>query len=328
MTTPSIADRSYRGYEGELKTRAARWWIVALATIRGSLRSRGFWILAGLVVLVHVINGVLFYFTRDLTAQVGMPPGGENGDSPYAQTLDRCLNGSGLPLFLLALVIGAGSIAADNRANALLVYLSKPITRTDYLLGKWAGIFLPLAFVSWTPAFLLYLFFLAAYTDDGFLRQNATLVLRMTAATLLPAALHASLITGFSAWSRSPRLAGALYAGLYLVLGTLAGITSGILLRNAARDDQDTTRAVTVMSLSVEGVIRGVGMHLYGIDPQRASGPPAFGGRRRGRGNGPPAPFGGRRPPLVPLLLVGGVLIALPLAAARARIRAVEVVSG
>lgn len=322
---PRILDRSYRGYEGELKTRAARWWIVALATIRAGIRKPGFWALAGLVALVYVINGLLLYFTKDLAARVGAALGGE-GNNPYAQTLDQCLNGSGLLLFTVALVVGVGSIAADNRANALLVYLSKPITRTDYLLGKWAGVFLLLAFVSWTPAFLLYLFFLAAYTDDGFLRQNPLLILRMTNATLLPAALHASLIIGFSAWSRSPRLAGALYAGLYFVLGTLVGITGNVLLHNAAPDEDAAlaTRAAIVRSLSVQGVIEGVGMHLYGIDPERA-GSQLFG--RPGRDG----PFGmpvRTRPPLAPLLLFGGVLIVVPLLAARAKIRAVEVVSG
>lgn len=328
QVAPRIEDRSYRGYDGELKARSARWWIVALATIRGNIRKPGFWILAGLITLVYVINGAIFYFTKDLTARVGMPLGGEDANL-YTQTLDVCLNWSLLSLFLLALVVGAGGIAADNRANALLVYLSKPLTKTDYLFGKWAGVFLMLAFVSWTPAFLLYLFFLAAYTDDGFLRQNALLILRMTAATLLPAALHASLITGFSAWSRSPRLAGATYAGLYFVLGTLVTITGGILLRNAIRHhggEEARMRAETVMSLSVQGVVQGVGQHLYDVNPGRPGGifSPM---RRRGGGNGG-GRFVLRRPPLAPLLLAGGVLIVLPLLAARAKVRAVEVVSG
>jgi len=45
-------------------------------------------------------------------------------------------------ILCIALVVGAGAIAADNRSNALMVYLSKPITKGDYLLGKWMGIFL------------------------------------------------------------------------------------------------------------------------------------------------------------------------------------------
>ena len=65
-----------------------------------------------------------------------------------------------MQLFLLfiALLAGAGSIANDNRANALLVYLSKPCRKVDYLFGKWAGLAMLIAgvpFYSQNHLFLI-----------------------------------------------------------------------------------------------------------------------------------------------------------------------------
>lgn len=324
-----IADLTYRTYEGPLKNHAARWWTVALSTIRANVRKPAFWILVGLIVLIYVVNAIIFYFTKSITNQLQQAQVGaaaalaldlEGRNSVYAKTLFQCATFSGILLFLLALIVGSGSIAADNRANALLVYLSKPITKADYLLGKWAGVFLMLAAVSLVPPLLLYLFFLTAYYDDGFLKGNGWLILRLLGASLIAPVIHASLVIGFSAWSRSSRLAGAIYAGAYFALGVLMTVTGGIMFRNAmlAEDRGDAkpgeiTRAVTVMSLSVKGVSDGLSAALYDVDP--AVGPPRFRERIK-----PPA--------TVPLLLLGGVLIALPLAAAQSRIRAVEVVKG
>lgn len=338
--TSAIADLSYRGYDGPLKTRALRWWIVALATIRANINVRrfGYWVPAALILLTYLIAGVIFYFTQDLRqrfAAAGVP-GDALGPSInfYAFTLNNCLGLSGVLLFAAALTVGAASIAADNRANALLVYLSKPITRADYLLGKWVGVFLLLAALSVVPALLMFLFFVIAYTGDGFLRENPALTVRLLGATLLPAVLHASLILGFSAWSKSPRTAGAVYAAFYFALAIVTGVAGAILGSRDPSGRSAATQAL-VSHLSVSGVIEGVGLHLYDIAPQQIAQALGNGaGRRRNRrarrSRRPPAvvPRVPPRPPLAPLLAVAGGLIVVPLALAHRRVRAVEIVRG
>ncbi|MBC7807299.1 MAG: ABC transporter permease subunit, partial [Akkermansiaceae bacterium] len=310
---PSIADVSYRSYDGELRNRSARWWTITLATLRTGVKKLGYWIPGALILLVYLISGMVFYFTRNARAQFGA----EEPANQYAIVLNQGLSGTGLLLFIAALTVGAGSIAADNKANALLVYLSKPITRLDYLVGKWMGVFLLLAGLSVVPALLMYLFFLVAYSGDGFLKDNPTLILRVLAATIFPAALHTSLVMGFSALSKSPRLAGSLYAAFYFVSLIISVTASQLMLsRDTVREMKETTKLTVkvsgdgvttdkngantalVANLSVSGIGSGLAQHLYDVTPQQIA--QCSGGRRRNRRRREAAEEGAPVPPSIP----------------------------
>ena len=150
----------------------------------------------------------------------------------------------------------------------------------------------------------------------------------MIGETLLPALLHESLIIGFSAWSRSPSMAGAAYAGVYFgLLIIMAIIGGGIMMRNV-KPGGDRIPALTVTNLSVSGIVNGVAAHLYDVDAS------ILGGQGRRRRSEPmipgleESPQDKERPALAPLLMLGGAFVLLPLLAARTRIQAVEVVRG
>jgi ABC-2 type transport system permease protein len=340
----AITDVSYRNYDGELQTRALRWWPIARNTIRTSVNRKrmGYWIPAAIIVVIYLFLGISHYITqgvRQQAASMGADLPAQTGNA-YATTLYAGVAETSLLIFVAALTVGAASIAADNRANALLVYLSKPVTRIDYLLGKWVGIFLLLSALSVTPALLMFLFFVVAYADQGFLKDNPTLIFRIIAVSVVPSALNTSLILGFSAWSKSPRLAGALFAAFTLLAATISGIF-GHILQTRSADGEPSQAAAVVSNLSVGGVENGIAMDLYDVTPQQAFAQFAANRRRRRHfQNGPdgpqtfdaspapPAPALPERPGLPAMLLVGGVLVLLPLAAAQFRIRAVEVIRG
>jgi ABC-2 type transport system permease protein len=330
---PSIADISYRNYDGELRTHALRWWVIALATIRQNVnRTRyGYWIPAALIFIIYFFMGIVHYLTRGVEQQLATL-GGTLGlpANPYTLSLYQGMSAIHILLFAAALTVGSASIAADNRANALLVYLAKPITRADYLIGKWVGVFLLLAALSVVPALLMYLFFLAAYYSDGFLKDNPTLLWRMLGATLAPPAIHASLMLGFSAWSKSPRMAGAVYAAFYFVLA-IASAAGGKILQHKDRDNRMPQTVAVVNELSVDGASDGIAQNLYDVTPQQIVDRMRAGRRRRRKPDKeapPPSPILNEKPALAPMLVLAGLFILLPLGAAATKVRAVEVVRG
>lgn len=303
-----IADVSYRNYDGPLKAHPLRWWIIARGMVRNTLRKWWYWLPVLFIVAAHGIAGFLLYLRAQL------PP--EAADllvhRPMAGLFYDAYHYSQFWIFILALLVGSGSIAADNRANALQIYLSKPLTRMDYLAGKWAGLFLLLTGAVVAPALLLYLYCLASYHSQGFLRDNPRLWLQLLGAGALAGALHASLLVGMSAWSKRPMLVGGLYAGLYVGVGVVVWVIEQIL-----RATDNVRLATTIVHLSIPGLLRGLAQHLYGTTPS-FFGMPFHGGRQ----------FTSELPDLLPIALLAAALAALGILAALSRIRAVEVVRG
>lgn len=214
-----IADLTYRNYDGPLEPPVFRWWAIARASMQMSLSKKGFWIWAALSGYWYAVLIIGFYFVDAFsTASIDV-----NGKNPIFQQIiwkDQFLNAfsiSQLLLFVIALMLGAGSIANDNRAKALLVYLSKPCSKLDYIIGKWFGIFLPLTLVTAIPAALFYGYCAMVYRQYGFLSDDPTLALRLIPMCLLPGVFYASVALGISSLFDQGRLAGATFAGLYFI---------------------------------------------------------------------------------------------------------------
>lgn len=336
--TPKIADISYRNYDGPLITHALRWWVMAWTTIRqGFIKAKiGYWIIFAIIAFIYIGHSIYFYFGFVFNKATGMNFLGEQ--NAFATTFYGAQGWSEILLFVAALLMGSGSIASDNRANALLVYLSKPITRTDYLVGKWVGIFLPLLALRLLPNVLLYLFFVGTFIDDGFLKDNPKLFLQMFVASFISPAIYTSLIMGFSAWSKTSRIAGAIFAAFYFILIFSVESISRVV---AARDlDNKNAQIVTLIrSASFDRVGAAVTANLYNITPQQELQNERL-GRRRGRRR-PTEKEQERlkeleqdrlkaleRPPLAPVALLAGLFIVLPVAAAAVKVRAVEVIKG
>ena len=66
--------------------------------------------------------------------------------APKGETFREFLDQQGIFVFFVTIYVGAGLIANDRRANALQLYLSKPLTRAEYIAGKLAILFVFLVF--------------------------------------------------------------------------------------------------------------------------------------------------------------------------------------
>ena len=268
LPSSPIADLSYRNYDGPLNPPSHRWWAITKMCIRLSTKKRGFWIAACISAYWYLILGAIFFFL-DVFGQSA--PGSTGGKNPLFASIvwkDQFINAfsmSQLLLFIIALQLGAGAIANDNRAKALLVYLSKPCTKGDYLIGKWFGVFIPITIVCAIPTFAFYGYCLMSYRNYGFLSDDPWLIFKLMGMVLLPGFFHASVSLGISSMFDQGRLAGASYAGLYFISLFFTKIMQIMHNVNSVRGGGRGTGLVDMLYyFAVDGIQIGLAKVLLG----------------------------------------------------------------
>jgi ABC-2 type transport system permease protein len=60
--------------------------------------------------------------------------------------------------FFVTLLVGPPLVSKDLRNNALPLYLCRPFSRAEYVIGKMSVLLILLSFITWIPQLLLYLF--------------------------------------------------------------------------------------------------------------------------------------------------------------------------
>jgi ABC-type transport system involved in multi-copper enzyme maturation permease subunit len=60
--------------------------------------------------------------------------------------------------FLVALLVGPPLVSRDLRNNALPLYLCRPFSRTEYVMGKMSVLLILLSWITWVPQLLMFLF--------------------------------------------------------------------------------------------------------------------------------------------------------------------------
>jgi ABC-2 type transport system permease protein len=278
-----IYDQAYRKYEARAALRKVRFWPITREALRLVLARRAF---IGLLIAAFAPFlfrvGQVWLFTQFPEAGRLLPVDGRL----FGDFLNQQI---GLTV-ILSVFGGAGLLASDLRTGAILVYLSRPLTRRDYVLGK-LGVLLALNLsITLLPGLLLYLISLALAPGQFAKWELWWIAPAVTLHAFLIALSVSLLVLAVSSLSRSARVAGLGFVGLFVGLE----IVRGVLVNIADRPEAHV--------LSIQNDLRLVGNLLFGI-VSRGPAVPAF------------------YPPIVLALVALGCLAVL-----RSRVRAVEIV--
>jgi ABC-2 type transport system permease protein len=219
-----IHDQGYHRYRGTRDRSGTAWQVIAAAGIRTVLAQRKFLALLLFAWGPFLIRAVQIYIASNFQQASFLAPKGET----FREFLDQ----QGIFVFFVTIYVGAGLIAADRRANALQLYLSKPLTRWEYIAGKLAILFVFLVMVTLLPALTLLLVQIGFAGSLTFLRQNLYLVPAITLFSLVQVLLTSCTILALSSLSNSSRFVGIMYAGLIFFTGAIFNAVRGITGRS------------------------------------------------------------------------------------------------
>jgi len=210
-----IHDQGYRRYGGG-KARGQGWLVIARAGVRNVIGKRAFLALLLMAWAPFFFRAVQIWASSTLQQAAFL--------AVTAETFRQFLDQQGIFVFFVTVYIGAGLIANDRRANALQIYLSKPLTRTEYVFGKLAVLMTFLLFVTWVPAILLLIVQIAFTGNFTFFKNNFFLFPAITVFAFLQVTMVATTMLALSSLSNSSRYVGILYAGVIFFSSAIYGV--------------------------------------------------------------------------------------------------------
>jgi len=278
-----IYEQTYRRHQARGPLRRVRSWPITREALRLVLARR--WFLALLVAawLPFVVQVIRIYVvTRFPEANRILPVDG--------RLFGELLAWQAFFTMFITIFGGAGLVANDLRTGAILVYLSRPLTRRDYVIGKLGVPLLLNLSATLAPGLALYAVALAL-APDLFWKWDLAWIAPAVAAQSFAVSVVMSLVAlAVSSLSRSARVAGLGFFGLLMGLEVARGILYAFY------------RRPETALLSLQADLRSLGVTLFGLTDRSVSLPWAY---------------------------AAGVLIAVSIGSLlvlRSRVRAVEIV--
>jgi ABC-type transport system involved in multi-copper enzyme maturation permease subunit len=283
-----IYEQAYRRYEAREGLRPVRFWPITREALRMLFAKRAFLALS-IVAWIPALGFILYVFGVSKAAE-------SNPDVTRIAPLDGRLFmwlyfAQTLAAFVVTTFSAAGLVANDRRTGAMVMYLARPLTRRDYMIGKLAVPLLINLALTLGPGLLVYGVALGIAPD----RLRATGFVALAPGVVgygVVIALVASVLgVGLSALSKSARVAGLSFFAVAMGLEPVAAITRAL------------SRSPRAGLISIRTCMESVGKAFLGVRADPGSLAPVEAG----------------------LLLL--VVVAVCLMALRSRVRAVEIVT-
>src|SRR5690348_16402783 len=154
----AVYKRSYHGYAGALTPEWSRFTIIPRYAYRDLFQSKIMVAFFGLCFIAPVVSLFLIYiadnfasFARFLNERDATPPFLINDE--FFLVL---LNIQGVLAFILTAFVGPSLISSDLTNRALPLYLSRPFSRAEYVLGKMSVLLVLLSLITWVPGLMLF----------------------------------------------------------------------------------------------------------------------------------------------------------------------------
>jgi len=250
----AVYERAYRPYAGPMTRERTRFLILAKYAFGDVFKSRLFTIVFAAAFLPIAVAASWIYLLHNARALAAL-----NVSASQAAAVDiwffATLTAWQTFFFggLITLFAGPGLVSADLSHNGLPLYLARPFSRTEYVLGKTLVLVALLSAITWAPMLLLFL--LQSYLEGwSWFAAN----LRVPAAVVVGSGVFIALASLFamaaSALAKRKMVSQTLLLAVVLGGGWVGGVASALL---------DTKSA---LALSPAHVMSAIWQWLFGVD--------------------------------------------------------------
>jgi ABC-2 type transport system permease protein len=206
----------------------SRFLVLSRYSIAPLFESRLFTGFTVICLLPLLIGAIVIYSVHSTTVQLLLGTHLKSGDIVNNIWFWVFLQIEGFLAFVMTLWAVPGIMIRDIANHALQLYLSRPLSRTEYLLGKISGVVLLLSAITWVPGLLLFAL-QAQLQGNGWGSEHLWLMGSIFLAGMIWISFLTLLAMALSVWVKWRLAASGLMFAVFLVLPALGGIINTIL---------------------------------------------------------------------------------------------------
>jgi ABC-2 type transport system permease protein len=247
----AVYEQTYKRYAGPLAPEWSRFLIIPRHAYRAVFSSKLFTAFFVICFLPLLVEAILIYLHHNFNAIAAMKINVRELVPIDAFFFQAFINIQGGFAFFVALLVGPPLVARDLRNNALPLYLCRPFSRTEYVLGKMSVILILLSLITWVPQLLLFLF--QSYLEGfAWFKANVWMINAIVLGGAVWALLLALLTQTISALVKWRVVASGILLGLFFIPTVFGAFVNEVFL----------TRWGNIISLGA--LIKNVTAGLFG----------------------------------------------------------------
>ena len=214
----------YRSWSGKKRLRAIRWWPIARTGISLIVRRRIFWVFIILGLANFLFFSSMVYWLALWKAELAqrgwtLPPLLQIFQFAGAGTSYRDFISTQSTAVMLLLAFGGSILVGDDfRFHSVAFYLSRPLSKLDYFLGKLGAAAGLSALMTLVPALVLYIEY-GVFTESlDYFRESAGVFQAIFLYGCLVSVSVSVLLLGIAALCRRTILIVAVWGGIFVFL--------------------------------------------------------------------------------------------------------------
>lgn len=222
----SVRDRAFRRYPGPLTPRRWRFLVLWRYGRREVFRSRWITALYALSFTPVLVAAVILYLRHNLPALEAMELDVTDLVKVDARFFAVVLRVQAFLAFLLTTLVGPGLVSPDLANNGLPLYLCRPFSRAEYVLGKMSVLLILTSTVTWLPLGLLVA--IQALLEPGWMAASWNIPLAVVLGSLVWIVVLALMALALSAWIKWRILAAAMMFATLVVASGVAEFVNAL----------------------------------------------------------------------------------------------------
>ena len=226
----AVYKRSYHGYSGELTSEWSRFAIIPRYAYQHLFKSKVMTVFFILCYISPLVFLSLIY-TANSFGSIAKLFGATEARSPITidgQFFIIYLGVQSFLAFILTSFVGPGLISTDLSNRALTLYLSRPFSRAEYVIGKMSVLLILLSLITWVPGLILF-GVQAALAGGGWFLHNLWIAWAIFAGSWIWLLVISLLALALSAWVKWRIAAGALLLGIFFVAAAFGAAINSVL---------------------------------------------------------------------------------------------------